>query len=141
MVGFHFFNFYVCIVSMLFFAVLKVCEKWGDKRTMPPMLQPVRVAAKIFVFVILVNFRELFISCFARFSLNVAKHEIKFWVIICDISHKKKIKLGQNYRHLALHESNFSCLATIDNSFLGLEYSSHLFVLYVQSDLCINNNK
>ena len=90
MVGFHFFNFYVCIVSMLFFAVLKVFEKWGDKRTMPPMLQPVRVAAKIFVFVILVNFRELFISCFARFSLNVAKHEIKFWVIICDISHKKK---------------------------------------------------
>ena len=140
MVGFHFFNFYVCIVSMLFFAVLKVCEKWGDKRTMPPMLQPVRVAAKIFVFVILVNFRELFISCFARFSLNVAKHEIKFWVIICDISHKKK----SNWVKIIviwLHESNFSWLATIDNSFLGLEYSSHVFVLYVQSDLCINNNK
>ena len=132
MVGFHFFNLYVCIVSMLFFAVLKVCEKWGDKRTMPPMLQPVRVAANIFVFVILVNFRELFISCFARFSLNVAKHEIKFWVIICDISHKKK----SNWVKIIviwLHESNFSWLATIDNSFLGLEYSSHLFVLYCTS--------
>ena len=105
----------------------KVYKEEKEKNACPPLL---RVVTKIFVFVISRKFREILISCFAKFSSSFAK-----------FSRNTKSKFGRNFRDFAKFFDEIFVISRNINQFL-LKFNKILIITPYLVDwicrLCLN---